>query len=408
MVYYNYTLTSSRTKYDLNHNQSKRKMPKWTMEQLQAALEEVRSSKGKASIHGTAKRYGIPPTTLYDHLKHTASKIGAGKPTILTHDEEKEIIYCCQVLQEVGFGLTRDNVASIVAGYLANTGRTNPFTNGIPGRDWWTRFQKCWPSLVQRKPQHLPKQRALAGNPVAVREYFEKVERLLQEQGIEDAHDLDQRMWNCDETGMCTATASSAVLARKGSKWVHEVGGGSGRETITILGCGSAAGQRLPPYIVYKGKHLYSSWTTNGPPGAHYSTNESGWMEQRNFVNWFKKCFLPGVEDLLRTGPVVLFLDGHHSHLSMECLQLAKKSNVHPFCLPSHTSHFLQPLDVGVYGPMKKMWKLILKDYKVATRASAVTKQVFRGCLWQPLYCFHLDFRCVTLVRYIYIYIIWI
>ena len=30
---------------------------------------------------------------------------------------------------------------------------------------------------------------------------------------------------------------------------------------------------------------------------------------------------------------------------------------------------------------------------------------VFRGCRRQPLYCFHLDFRCVTLVRYIYIYI---
>ena len=32
-------------------------------------------------------------------------------------------------------------------------------------------------------------------------------------------------------------------------------------------------------------------------------------------------------------------------------------------------------------------------------------KGIFRGCLRQPLYCFHLDFRCVTLVPYIYIYI---
>ena len=29
----------------------------------------------------------------------------------------------------------------------------------------------------------------------------------------------------------------------------------------------------------------------------------------------------------------------------------------------------------------------------------------FRGCHRQPLYCFHLDFRCVTLIRYIYIYV---
>ena len=31
---------------------------------------------------------------------------------------------------------------------------------------------------------------------------------------------------------------------------------------------------------------------------------------------------------------------------------------------------------------------------------------VFRGCRRQPLYCFHFNFRYVTLVRYIYIYII--
>ena len=29
---------------------------------------------------------------------------------------------------------------------------------------------------------------------------------------------------------------------------------------------------------------------------------------------------------------------------------------------------------------------------------------LFRGCRRQPLYCFHFDFRYVTLVRYIYIY----
>ena len=310
-------------------------------------------------------------------MKHTVSKSGAGKPTILTHDEEQEIVYCCQVLQELGFGLTKENVAAIVSEYIAKTERENPFTNGIPGRDWWTRFLQRWPGLVQHKPQHLPKQRALAGNSTAVREYFQKVERLLQELGIEDAHDLDQRMWNCDESGMCTAAASSTVLARKGSKWVHETGGGSGRETITILGCGSAAGQRLPPYIVYKGKHLYSSWTTNGPLDAHYSTSESGWMEQANFMSWFQKCFLLAVENLLQTGHVILFLYGHHSHLGLEFIELAKSFNVHPFCLPSHTSHFLQPQDVGVYGPVKKVWKSILKEYKVSTRASVVTRQAF-------------------------------
>ena len=39
----------------------------------------------------------------------------------------------------------------------------------------------------------------------------------------------------------------------------------------------------------------------------------------------------------------------------------------------------------------------ILKNY--------IKSYIFRGCLWQPLYCFHFDFRYVTLDIYIYIYI---
>ena len=105
----------------------------------------------------------------------------------------------------------------------------------------------------------------------------------------------------------------------------------SGRELITLMGCGSAAGERLPPMILYKGKHLYSTWTINGPPGALYSTSESGWMEKENFFHWFQKCFLPAIKDLLQTGPVVLFLDGHHSHLSTDFLELAKVSMYTPF-----------------------------------------------------------------------------
>ena len=57
-----------------------------------------------------------------------------------------------------------------------------------------------------------------------------------------------------------------------------------------------------------------------------------------------------------------------------------------PFCLPSHTSHFLQPLDLAVYGPLKTTWKAISKDYKVATHASNLTKEAFSsivGRLWE-------------------------
>ena len=75
----------------------------------------------------------------------------------------------------------------------------------------------------------------------------------------------------------------------------------------------------------------------------------------------------------------MLFVDGHHSHLSLPLLRKARESRVHLMCLPPHTTHILQPLDVGVYGPVKKAWRGILKAYKTRTLGANVTKEEFAG-----------------------------
>ena len=51
--------------------------------------------------------------------------------------------------------------------------------------------------------------------------------------------------------------------------------------------------------------------------------------------------------------------------------------------LPSNTTHVLQPLVVGVYGPLKQAWKKIIAEYKVATRAGNVGKEDFPKLLYK-------------------------
>ena len=193
------------------------------------------------------------------------------------------------------------------------------------------------------------------------------------------APDLASRLWNADETGFCMSVLCQKVLARRGSREVHETSGGSGREYFTVLGAGAADGARLPPFILYKGSHLYLRWTNGRLAGAVYSTSDSGWMDASNFDQWFGKLFIPSVRHLLSTGPVVLFVDGHHSHLTLQLIQHARRDGIQLFCMPPHVTHVMQPLDVGVYGPIKKEWKAILKEHRLQTLGETVSKEEFPG-----------------------------
>ena len=162
-----------------------------------------------------ADKYHVPLSTLYDHIRERVTKIGAGAPTILTKDEENEIVITLQVLQEIGFGLTKELVGIIIRDYLNDQpGRPNPFNYGVPGEDWWQQFLKRWHSkLSVRKPQHLPTHRALSATPEVMDGWFKQVQELFDKTNLSalPTDELKYHLWNCDETGFCTAvTANSA------------------------------------------------------------------------------------------------------------------------------------------------------------------------------------------------------
>ena len=281
-----------------------------------------------------------------------------------------------QVLQEIGFGLTREVVGSVIMEYLALAKRQHPF-KGQPGKAWWRGFMCRWPLLSERKAQHLSKKRAQGANEETIKPFFDRVETLLREAGLLYIDGLDERLWNCDETALCNAVTSGKVLAQKGSRWVHDTAGGSGRSyTQQYMG---VAQHQVCDYhpLLFTRENTYMPPGQGGPAGAIYSVSESGWMEKENYESWITKLFLPATSHLRESAPVVLFFDGHHSHISVSTVKHCKENNVHLMLLPSNTTHVLQPLDVGVYGPLKQAWKKILAEYKLETRAGSIGKEEF-------------------------------
>ncbi|KAK3767268.1 hypothetical protein RRG08_061684 [Elysia crispata] len=81
--------------------------------------------------------------------------------------------------------------------------------------------------------------------------------------------------------------------------------------------------------------------------------------------------------------PVVLIFDGHASHLNIATIQEAIKYEIIIVKLPSNSTHVLQPLDVGVYGPVKTAWETILVKFARQNLGTPLNKELFPSLLAQ-------------------------
>lgn len=61
---------------------------------------------------------------------------------------------------------------------------------------------------------------------------------------------------------------------------------------------------------------------------------------------------------------MILFLDGHSSHLSLDLSEFCADKQIHLYCLPPNATHILQPCDVSIFKPLKSHWKKVVHKYK--------------------------------------------
>ena len=190
-----------------------------------------------------------------------------------------------------------------------------------------------------------------------------------------DEDDSADRIFNADETGLSTDPNERKLFFKKSLRDSYILTPTSGKSTYTVLVCGSASGVYLPPRIVYKSQYLYGSWCENGPDDARYSATPSGRMSDTIFENWICTTFVSFVAELKK--PVILLFDGHGSHLTYETARCAVDNEIIIICIPPRTSHALQPLDVGVFKPLKNKWRKVLLRFYWETRTWNVEKGSF-------------------------------
>ena len=225
----------------------------------------------------------------------------------------------------------------------------------------------CQPQLTLQKGDHTVAVRMDdTKNQIDLDNYFKELKGILDENKLEDK---PGQIYNMDKSGIPLDHRSPCVLARKGQK--KSTGN---KSQITIVGCINAAGQALPLFIVFDARNLNIQWTEGEVPGTTYGLSNSGWMDNIFFKEWFLKHFLCHAWS---GHPLLLLMDGHSSHYTLEAVTMAKENGFILFTLVPHTTHEMQPLDTAVYAPLQTHWQDACHHYIQSHPAKVITKYQF-------------------------------
>ena len=342
---------------------SKRKQ--WTEEQMLSAIEAVR--KGMAA-NKAAMLHGIPRSTLKDRLSgRVRHGTKPGPHPYLQPSEEKELVEYLRTAARIGYGKTRREVKSIAENVAIEKGmlKAARISNG-----WWRRFMERNPSLRLRRGDATAGVRLDAVNADNIRGYYALLKEIYDEFDFE-SH--PERVYNMDETGVPLDPRPPKVIAAKGQKKVRYRSSGN-KSQITVVGCGSATGQAIPPFIIFAAKQLNELWTRDEVSGSRFAVSDSGWIDQELFFYWLRDHFMTNA---VAARPLLLLLDGHSSHYEPASVRFAKENGIILFCLPPHTTHECQPLDCSLFGPLKVRWRQVVHDFYRKNPGQVVSKLNF-------------------------------
>ncbi|KAM9728786.1 uncharacterized protein ACNS7B_016605 isoform 2-T2 [Menidia menidia] len=308
----------------------RKKKKKWTEDAMERALIEVKS--GRSTVRQAAKEFGVPKSSLGDRVSGRVTPGSRSGPAQLIASADEELLVEFSLyMSKHGFPLTKQQVVSFATSIYKRQNQRMVFCK--LGQTWWLNFRKRQENNITIQPtENAVRGRTVCVRKEAVDQFFCLFSTLLDKHGLRDK---PHQIYNCNETGFQLGRKRVA-LPKSGSPGCKPAPGS--RDHISVLACFSAAGEDIPPSIIYS------------------------------------KSYPGGVR------PLLLIFDGHKAPVSLEVVESARKEDVIPLCLPPHCSHILQPLDAGPFQVLKQRFASLVGDQGCAADAQyAISKKEFSG-----------------------------
>jgi len=114
--------------------------------------------------------------------------------------------------------------------------------------------------------------------------------------------------------------------------------------------------------------------STQMPDDWSYGKSESGWMTGENFYEYITNVFHPWVIKTKIQLPVVLYVDGHASHMTQPLSEFCFKNQIELITLHPNSTHVIQPMNQSMFAPLKLAWKKQVNLYRLEYNSLSVSK----------------------------------
>ncbi|CAG4950659.1 unnamed protein product [Parnassius apollo] len=219
----------------------------------------------------------------------------------------------------------------------------------MAGLEWLRSYRSRNLDLSLKKPESCSLARATAFNKDTVKMFFDNLKNVMERH---PSFGNGCRIYNLDETATTTVQKPLKVIAPKGRQNICKITSGEKGTLVTTCAIVCASGQALPPALVFPRKNLKDYMMTGAPIGSLGLAN-----------------------------PTLLIMDNHESHLSIEALDMAKRSGVTILTLHPHTTSKMQPLDVGLIGPFKAYYNSAVDSWLMRNPGKQMTIYNIAECV---------------------------
>jgi len=344
-------------------------MKPYLEEDLLAAIEAVGNG---ASQREASSEWGIPRSTLQNRLHGTQSQLAAAEPQMrLSPLQESKLVEFALTQAMLGLPMTHFELRVFAARMTTSQTRPPPL-----GKRWLAAFLTRNPEIKGCRARGMHSSRTNGATITIIRDWF-AIFRLPAIAKIKP-----ENRHNADEGGIAEGDGlNGIVLGPAGRRVVIKRSNGS-RVWTSFIECISATGKACPPLIIFKGKTVQQQWfkSLEGLQHWEFTATPNGWTNNDIALEWLKKIFIPQTEPREPNEWRLLVLDGHKSHTIYDFMWLCFMSKIYCVYLPPHTSHVLQPLDVGVFSSLKTAYRREAGLVNLYTDNTLTGKQLFLYC----------------------------